>query len=97
MAFTMLFSQLPAMLVAAVGISVAVGRWQRHPMASMLVTLGLSLRLFSGVASAAFSTVRAELGSVSTNLFYTGFNLVGVLGLGLLVAAAFADRGPAPR
>jgi hypothetical protein len=97
MAFSMLFSQLPSMLIAAVGIAVAVGRWQRHPMASMLVTLGLSLRLFSGVASAAFASVRAEVGSLSTNLFYTGFSLVGVLGLGLLVAAAFADRGLPPR
>jgi hypothetical protein len=91
---TTLFGQLPQILVCIVAIVLAVSRWNRHPQASMLVTLGATLELGAALGSMVMLTaLREQL--VSLSLVFTLMHLVAVAGFGLIVASVFVERGPA--
>lgn len=82
---------LPSLVVAVVGVVLAIARWSRHPMASMLLTVGLLLRVGVSLANVvAMEALRSQVGVVSA--LYLATNVVGVMGLGLIIAAVFAER-----
>jgi len=88
-------SNLPffaAYLVAAV---LALGRWNRHPMTSVLVLTGAGISVFARLATLALPAVLAAAGGDAGSTLWLGFALTGLLssaGLACLVAAVFTDR-----
>lgn len=88
----LLVGQLPQLAVCVVALAVALGRWNRHPQASMLVTIGATLELGASIGSTVMMTVlRDQMGSLS--LVFGVMHLVGVTGFALIVAAVFSERG----
>lgn len=104
-----LFSQLPNYLVLLAGALVAVARWRRHPQASLLAVAGVVVLALSSLAStslgwalpvlASWRALRFAYGRLANALgtCRTVFSLMSAVGLGLLLAAVFADRAPEPQ
>ncbi len=86
-----LLSQLPALVLEVVAIAIALGRWQRHPTVSMLVTVGMVLRIGVALGTTVALPLLHERTSLVSVIFGLG-NLVGTIGIALVVAAAFAER-----
>jgi hypothetical protein len=101
-----LLTSLPSVLVDVALMVVAVARWNRHPRVSMLAcTSAVMLLVLDLVVRALFAVLPLKLHESGRSMADTGV-IYGVLGgvsgllhavaLGLLVAAVFCDRTPAP-
>jgi hypothetical protein len=88
--FSML-ALFPALVVEGIAIAIALSRWQRHPNVSMLVTVGMILRIGATIGTTVAFPLLHERTSM-VGLIYGAGNLVGMVGLALVIAAAFADR-----
>ena len=97
----LLLGRLPIILLALVGIVLAVARWKRHSRVSLLTVLGLGLFLFQSLAFMFLYTFLPRLvdrgwAYASINHLYTlaqvcqDFLFAGVIIL--LVVAAFSQR-----
>jgi hypothetical protein len=92
--------QLPEIAVVVAGLVVVLGRKADHPKASSLAALGLAVFLASGLGGAAFYALAPSLAARPAGLGALfaaagfGFSLLRACGLGLLVAAVVAERGP---
>jgi hypothetical protein len=86
-----LLALIPTLLVEGIAIAVALSRWQRHPNVSMLVTVGMILRIGATIGTTlAFTLVHDRIGLLG--IISGAGNVVGMAGLVLVLAAAFADR-----
>lgn len=85
--------QAPWFLVALGACIVAAVRWSKHPMASLLVVVGLGVQFLARMSSMVLPRLLA--GSESLNLVFFAQGVVGTLGLGAILAAVFVDRGGA--
>ncbi len=93
---TMVVSLLPVLIIEIIGIMLAVLRWRRHPMASMLFLVGAVLRVS---VSLAYQVMPQLVGfdGPGRSVLYMGLGLMGAIGLGLLVAAVFVERSVEPK
>ncbi|MCM3900353.1 MAG: hypothetical protein ND866_01460 [Pyrinomonadaceae bacterium] len=96
-----LLSRLPIILLALVGILLAIARWKRHSKVSLLTIFGLGLFLFQSLTFMFLYSLLPQLQDrgwtyASINHLYTfaqvcqDFLFAGVIIL--LVAAAFSQR-----
>ncbi len=83
---------LPALIIEVVGIVLAVLRWQRHPLASLLFVCGAAVRVMATVGYAVLPRLLMGTGSGMMLPLLGALGLVGNVGLALAVAAVFADR-----
>jgi hypothetical protein len=87
--------QALGVLVGLAAIVIAIARWARHPLVSMLVVVAMGLRL---LLSAAWMVVPRVLDLSDRSGFLlvnAGLSLLGVVALALLVAAVFVERSSA--
>ena len=95
-----LLTRLPLLLVWLIGIFVAVTRWDRHPRASLLVTVGLAIQLVLGLLDVGFNALVPSLAeariAVPLAVVYGAYSavrsLISAAGWGLVLAAVFVDR-----
>lgn len=92
---------VPAFIVGITGLALAISRWSRHPQASLLLTLGISVSLVTHVIQMivyAFvlpklmaSTGHANAGAVYgiAGFIFALFYQAGAL---LMILAVFANR-----
>lgn len=86
-------ASLPGLLVDLVAVVLAVARWGRHPVVSLLVTVGIGLHLAGRVSYwLAPLALSADGGTSGLRLFFAGAGLVSTVGSGLIVAAVFTER-----
>lgn len=90
-------AQSPTFAVLLCGIFLAVLRRRRHPTASVLLTVGLTLILIDYAASYADAyswAVNLALGPSPSNLVVASFasGAVAAVAFGLIIAAVFAGR-----
>jgi hypothetical protein len=103
---TPLIALAPQLLVYVAGGILAVAWWRRHPLASGLALGGLGLKLVASLLQVAWShhlnrviaEGRLEPSQVQARMTAVGVvdGLMHAVGLGLIVAAVFAGRRPAP-
>lgn len=84
----MALMQLPMLLAAVMALVVAVVRWPRHPMTSMLVVIGVGLQILARAGT--FAAAR-QVGAENQWVF-VGVAAVGALGGLFLLAAVFTER-----
>jgi hypothetical protein len=101
-----LLASLPIILVAAIGIWMAIVRRAAHPKSSLIVSLGLLALLCNVVGSAglqvyaqSYDATYTSEAAYSRNLlvFSIGLYLLQLTGAILITAAVFVDRKPAVR
>ena len=80
------------LIIEVAGIALAVLRWPRHPLASLLFVCGAAVRVMVTVGYAVLPRVLEASGSQLMLPLLAGLGLVGNVGLALAVAAVFADR-----
>ncbi len=94
---------IPAAIVCVAGLVLALTSWSRHPRASLLVTLGVSVLLVTMLCSTVFYGVIAPKiimaqGHARAGVLYGVAGLISTClhqtGIVLLILAAFADRKP---
>jgi len=94
---------IPTFVVGIVGLVLAITKWQRHPQASLLITLGLGVLLTAAVlqmATYSFIIPRflATRQPASLPVIYGVVNFLFALlhqsGILLLILGAFANRKP---
>ncbi len=83
---------LPAILVAIVGITLALRRWQRHPNVSQLTLVAFSLLLASRLIAISFPFWQPTAGSYAIPIVRLSSLLILVASQGLLIAAIFGWR-----
>jgi hypothetical protein len=84
--------QLPMLMVCYVGFMVALGRWKRHPNASLLTVLGVAILMINGLIWILVSDVPLELFKVSV----IARHAVLALGVALILVAALRKRMQRP-
>ena len=104
-ALAMLVSNLPALIVEGVLLTLAVARWNRYPRVAMFVAAGCVLLLLNNLAAPLQGLLPVKLhdeGRTTTEIGYVlgviGLvrGVVSTIGVALIGAAAFIDRAPAP-
>jgi len=95
--FSQLATSLPLLLVLIGGIVWAAMLWRRAPKAAMLAMAGLVIMLVSLIASVtitAYIISNRTVAAASPALQISGFafGIARAVGLGLVVAAVFANR-----
>jgi len=90
--FQMLIWHVPAILVAIVGIILALRRWQRHPNVSQLTLVAFSLLLASRLIAISFPFWQPTAGSYAIPIVRLSSLLLLVASQGLLIAAIFGWR-----
>lgn len=92
---------IPSFIVGIVGLVLAVSKWSRHPQASLLVTLGISVLLISAVAQVTtYALIIPRIAATQTHASIPAiygianflFSLLHQSGILLLILAAFANR-----
>ncbi len=102
-----LVGRSPSLVICLIGLLVAIGQLKRHPRPALFVLLGMVLLLISSLLLPLAQLylihfhdevfVALPLGTIMTG-FSLIWSVLNAVALGLLVAAAFADRLPfAPR
>lgn len=93
---SVVLSACPGMLLWIVAIVIAVVRWQHQPVASALVMSGGVIELMLRAAYVVVPKLMIDRGMAATQLsiIYGVLSFFGLIGSGLLIAAAFVDRGP---
>jgi hypothetical protein len=95
---------IPAFIVGITGLALAISRWSRHPQASLLVTLGISVNLLTHVVQMlvyglVLPKLLASTGHANAGMVYgiAGFifSLFYQAGALLVILAVFANRKPA--
>ena len=96
---------IPALLVGCVGLVLAMAKWNRHPQASLLITVGASLLMLATLGSTLFYGVIAPKlilaqGPAAAGSIYgiagLAFTLLHQTSILLLILGAFANRTPPP-
>ena len=82
--------QVPLVLLFTVGIVLAIIRWQRHPLASLLLVVGATIELLLAVAYTVLPYALENNGSMMAA--FSVLRLVGLVGTALVMAAVFVER-----
>ena len=95
-ALQLLVVHLPyfALLLAAAGV--AMVRYDRHPVASVLVCIGAGVGVVGHAVSALLPTLYASGGRSQLGLVSAAIGLLNFASLGALLLAAFVERPAAP-
>ncbi len=90
-----LVSLVPALVLDVVGLVLALVRWQRHPMTSLLFVVSTVIRVTAQLAAFVVPmTGGFESGGLRWLFMLTG--LAGHVGGALLIAAVFVERRVEP-
>lgn len=103
---TQLAMHVPTLVVWAIAAGLALHRWQRHPRASLLVVLAMTVFFLETVAGVYLSTVLpmrmhergagvAEIGRIFA-MWGAVRSLVDAGGWAMLIVALFGARGAGP-
>jgi hypothetical protein len=97
---------LPLLVVWAVGIAIAIGRWRQHPRVSLLTVIGLVMVVVAAPASTALSTLAPLLmrerdwSATQIGLVFAGFwvitSVINAVAWALILAALFGCRERRP-
>jgi len=99
-----LLIQLPVVFVAGLALAWCLTHWGQMPRACLLGSIGFALVLARAVAASTLQILVPRLMGGDHRMMMMFFTVSGVvwslwsaLAYGLLAAAVFADRSPAPR
>ena len=95
----MMLTRLPHLAIELSAIVIAIVRWRRHPVVSLLVVVASILGL---LVTAAFAVVPMAIESSGLSreampLAFGGLSLLGDVSLAVLVGAVFSDRPVEPK
>ena len=98
-------TQLPVLLVWAVGIVLAVAHWRRHPRVSALLVAGLAIYMVATLlvaflnATTPWFAARRPTAHVGLllGIASVGRSFIGAVAWGLALAAVFVDRNEGER
>jgi len=85
-----LLPRLPLLLIMTVGLVLAVVRWERHPLTSLLFALGAAIELVVTMVYAVVPVVVTSVSQMMPVFYVTG--AVDWVGTALLVGAVFVER-----
>lgn len=94
-----LLARLPHVAIEVIAIVIAIVRWKRHPVVSLLVVVASTVNLLAMTASAVvpMALQASGLPMQSMGVVFAGLGLLGDVSLALLLAAVFIDRPVEPK